>query len=396
VIGGGIQGTCVAMELATRGVEVELFDAGPALMEGASRHSEGKVHLGFVYANDPTFLTPELMARGAAVFAPLMRRWLGSVFDTLPVSTPFNYAVHRASLLSPAELEDRYRSISQSVRRLIGHSGYFGVDDPHHVARQTEDDHDFGPEVDAVFTTREVAVDPGALGDLVSATVADAEGIRVFTDTRVTSVDVSNSRLVGTGPGNVIIEFGPYDHIVNCSWGGRPALDITAGLLAERPWTFRMKYFFRPSGNGATKLPSTTVVLGPFGDVVDYGSGRYYLSWYPIGRMGWSGDLVPPDWPTRPDTATAADIASATVEALAAVVPGVAVFAAAARAAPDVRGGVIFSWGNTDVEDRDSEFHRRSDVGLRSLDSYHSVDTGKSTTAPLFAVEVADRICRTT
>ena len=61
-------------------------------MDAASRHNEGKIHLGFVYANDPTFRTAELMFRGAGQFAPLMRRWLGTAFDDIPVSTPFNYA----------------------------------------------------------------------------------------------------------------------------------------------------------------------------------------------------------------------------------------------------------------------------------------------------------------
>ena len=116
VIGGGIQGTCVAMELATRGAEVDLIEANASLMDAASRHNEGKIHLGFVYANDPTFRTAELMFRGATQFAPLMHRWLGSAFDDIPVSTPFNYAVHRESLLGPDRLEDAYRRITRLVQ----------------------------------------------------------------------------------------------------------------------------------------------------------------------------------------------------------------------------------------------------------------------------------------
>jgi hypothetical protein len=34
-------------------------------------------------------------------------------------------------------------------------------------------------------------------------------------------------------------------------------------------------------------------------------------------------------------------------------------------------------------------------VGLRSRGRYHSVDTGKYTTAPLFAMETVDRIAGT-
>ena len=42
VIEGCIQATGVAMELALRGIDVALIEASPSLMDGASRHNEGK------------------------------------------------------------------------------------------------------------------------------------------------------------------------------------------------------------------------------------------------------------------------------------------------------------------------------------------------------------------
>ena len=44
----------MALELARHGVEVDLFDRPTRPMTGASGHNEGKLHLGYVYANDPT------------------------------------------------------------------------------------------------------------------------------------------------------------------------------------------------------------------------------------------------------------------------------------------------------------------------------------------------------
>ena len=58
-----------------------------------------------------------------------------------------------------------------------------------------------------------------------------------------------------------------------------------------------------------------------------------------------------------------------------------------------VRGGVIFAWGSSDISDISSELHSRFDVGPFSKGGYHSIDTGKYCVAPLFALEVADRIC---
>ena len=54
------------------------------------------IHLGYVYANDPTMQTARLMARGALNFTSLMRRWIGDAIDAIPVSEPFYYVVHRA------------------------------------------------------------------------------------------------------------------------------------------------------------------------------------------------------------------------------------------------------------------------------------------------------------
>ena len=117
VIGGGIQGTCVALELARREIDVDLIETKSSPMEGASRHSEGKIHLGFVYANDASLRTADLQMRGAAVFGRLMREWLGTEFDDIPVSTAFNYAVHERSLIPPERLA---RPIRRSARGSAG------------------------------------------------------------------------------------------------------------------------------------------------------------------------------------------------------------------------------------------------------------------------------------
>ena len=57
-----------------------------------------------------------------------------------------------------------------------------------------------------------------------------------------------------------------------------------------------------------------------------------------------------------------------------------------------VAGGIIAAAGETDIDDPNSRLHMRIDVGVCSVDGYHSVDTGKYTLAPMYALEVADRI----
>ena len=398
VLGAGIQGCCLALELAARGAVVDLVEAGPVPMDGASRHTEGKIHLGFVYANDPSLRTAELMARGALAFLPLLRRWVGAAVATVPVSRPFTYAVHRRSLRTPDELEATYGLIADRLRRLDPGGAYFGEAEPHRVDRLgAEDPRDYAPSITAAFATREIAVAPDGVADLLAKAVLDAADVRLLTAHRVVGVDPRERTVeaFAGGAGAGTARLGPYDHVANCTWGGRPAIDATAGLSPPGPWTFRLKHFVRlRRPDGTPPVPSTTVVLGPFGDIVDYGHGEHFLSWYPVGRTGWSTDLVPPAWPARPDEPEAARIGAETLARLAEeVAPALAGWAAAGPPL-DVRGGLIYSLGRSDVDDPASRFHERSATGVFTAAGgcYHSIDTGKYTTAPLFAEAAARRI----
>src|SRR6187549_2139617 len=95
ILGAGLQGCGIALEFARRGIKTDLYDLGQACLTGASREHEGKLHLGFVYGNDPSLATAKLMVRGALSFEPIVRQWLGSELDRIPISRPFFYAVAR-------------------------------------------------------------------------------------------------------------------------------------------------------------------------------------------------------------------------------------------------------------------------------------------------------------
>ena len=99
VLGAGFQGACVALELAKRGINVDLFDKGDRPITQAGWVNEGKIHLGFVYSNDPTMATAALMVRGALHFRKLLNRWIDFDPARANQSGPFLYVVHRDSLL---------------------------------------------------------------------------------------------------------------------------------------------------------------------------------------------------------------------------------------------------------------------------------------------------------
>src|SRR3954454_20159984 len=99
ILGGGLQGCCVALSLAERGIGVTLFDRNDELLSRAAVANEGKIHLGYMYANDPSHSTARMMMQGALAFAPFFSRHLG--VDCFSISRPAVYVVHRDSQRNP-------------------------------------------------------------------------------------------------------------------------------------------------------------------------------------------------------------------------------------------------------------------------------------------------------
>lgn len=394
VIGGGLQGCAVALELSHRGLPVDLYERAPQLLQGASRHSEGKIHLGYVYAADETMRTPHLMASGAAAFLPTLNRWLGASSDTLRFSAPFHYGIHRASMLTPEELGARYQSISRIVCDAFRE--HPSVDASEIASLRPLDAAElshYTDRIDGGFATAEIAVDTDTLADAVEHAVLERSSIRVLCRTSVDQVDVQRKRLSVVEEDGSIHDSRAYDHIVNCSWDGLPRLDATAGIFSPRTWSYRVKYFVRiPAADHVVALASATFVLGQFGDVVDFGPNGAYLSWYPTGRTAFTTGLRAPEWSATLDSAEAAPILDGVVDGLSTVMPAVGALSSRATRQAAVRGGLILAHGDTDLDDEATELHQRHSIGPSSSAGYHSVNTGKMTMAPVFAVQVAERI----
>ncbi len=401
VLGAGLQGACVALDLASTGIAVDLFERDAQPLTRASAQNEGKIHLGYVYAGDRTMRSARTMVKGALRFAPLMRRWIGDALDAVPVSTPFRYVVHAHSLLGVAEIEAHLRgahaiALEESCDAGVDYFGR-GVHVPLRRLRDAEFDALFDRRTAiAAYDTPEIGIDTEALCGAVRERLAREPSVRCRTQTRVTSVDATGTEPVVTfesndGPGREA-----YPHVVNALGEERMAIDATAGIVPARPWSHRVKHFLRVRAPAdAAGIPSATIVFGPFGDVAVYGNGEMYLSWYPAGRRGFSTALWPPPWPLVLEPESAAAMRRSIVAGLAGVVPALARLPRAAVDACEVKAGIIHAWGVTDIDDPTSGLHERHAIGPHTHGRYHSIDTGKLTVAPLFAAQVADRIRRT-
>jgi hypothetical protein len=396
VLGAGIQGSCAALALAGRGCRVDLFDRASQPVTQASLWNEGKIHLGLTYARDTSNRTAETLLRGALHFDASLQRLTGRARPAGLTSRPFHYVVHRKSQLSLAAIAAHFEAVAQRYRaaRAALELAYLGHESD--FVWEPMSDRDRGALYDdretlGAFRTIERSVDPLMVADMLRRAIAEHDNIRFVPASRVERVLVDSAgrpSVAITGEGTV----GPYEHVVNALWEDRLRVDDGVGLRPDRPWLHRYKLAVHVSGAAGPALPSTTLLLGEFGDIAEFAGGRRYLSWYPACKLGEWRALRPADIAPTIDAATRRRAFEGTVQALAAIVPSMeSMDLSGARI--EVEGGYIFAWGRTGIDDPHSELHRRCDIGLHGAGRYHSIDTGKYSMAPYFADLLAERIC---
>jgi glycine/D-amino acid oxidase-like deaminating enzyme len=109
VLGAGLTGVATALELAGRGARVTLIEQDERPLNRASLRNEGKIHLGLIYANDPSLRTARLQLRGSLQFRTLLSRWMGATAERLGRSTPFVYLVAGDSLYFLSSLPLKFK-----------------------------------------------------------------------------------------------------------------------------------------------------------------------------------------------------------------------------------------------------------------------------------------------
>jgi glycine/D-amino acid oxidase-like deaminating enzyme len=398
VLGGGMQGCCAALALAERGAEVILFDKNDALLSRAAVANEGKIHLGYMYAGDPTLSTAKTMMVGALSFAPFLERYLGQPAKSFSVSLPASYVVHRDSQQSAEHICSYLKTVHALINEAAGNENraYFGrnLSAALRPWSTAEKEAEFDPAIAlAVFSTPEIAINPLALARHLRGCIASHPHIEVRCNRTVIGADEEGNSIRVLSKGQDGPTRDRFDHVVNALWDGRLGLNEAMGLRTNRPWLHRLKYgvSFRLPPD-VRPPPSATFVLGPFGEVVTYGDGLIYLTWYPECLQAISTDVTPPTWATYPSEPLRSRILMRTVRALSAIVPSLRNLNAKSLPEAGVKGGAITAWGKTDIYDPASELHRRYEIGVTSVGRFHSIDPGKLTMAPYFAEICAERI----
>lgn len=401
VLGGGLQGCCLALALAERGQRVALFDKNASLISRAGAANEGKIHLGYMYANDTSLRTAAVMARGALAFDPFMRKFLGSGSPAFATSSPAAYVVHRDSQRPADEVAHYLQAAHDKIVETVngGTAQYFGQDimtRPQSWTRAERENEFDGAVAVAAFETCEVAVNPTALASELSGCVLNHPNIDVHLNSEIQSAESEGASIAVAGQCMGESFRRNFDHAVNALWDGRLALDRSFGVKTERPWLHRLKYGVSlklPTGAPVPK--SATFISGPFGEVVSYPDGQIYLTWYPTCLRAITSVVTPPDWPNRCEGPLRDEILFGTLSQMSEFIPALRGLDPGAMPEAIVKGGAIVAVGETDIYDPQSELHNRYEIGITSSGRYHSIDPGKLTMAPYFADEFAGTLLGT-
>ena len=395
VLGGGMLGSCTALELARRGYRSTLFEAAPALLQGASRWSEGKIHLGFVYAGDPTLRTARRLIPGGLAFAGLVSRLVGRRLDELVTAEDEIFLVHRQSVVSAeafAAYGERTAALVREAAAQPAAPSYL-CDvaaaairrlPPSAVARITDAD-----EVVAGYTVPERSISTVAIADLLQRAVAAEPLVAVRAGTRIVAVERrEDGRLEVRADAKAAAPAdGPFDVVINALWEGRPAIDASLGIQPIAPWSHRFRAALFAHVLGAS-FPSAVLCTGPFGDVKRYADGRLYLSWYPSGLLAEGGEIEPPRAEATLDGARSEAVLHGTLQALAHYFPAVRRLRDSG-AALEVHGGWVYALGQGSLADPASTLHRRDRFNMTVDRGFISIDTAKYSLAPWLAERAA-------
>lgn len=397
ILGAGIQGVCCAYALHDNGYDVTLVEKADKVFNRTSLNQEGRIHLGFTYGLDKTRKTGSSVMSAALGFSSILEEWFGKVdWDKITLDKGY-YVVHKnESLLHADEIENYYNYLQDLYDEQIQNSekkSYFG-NKPKKLFKRLDKipDHYSEDQIGHAFLTEETIVEMFHFRDLVIENLKRRK-IKVLTSTealgterldRGFSVEVLNSKNER--------ERLKADIVVNCLWNNRIKHDKTIGVstLHEPLYRFKVGLF----GKVTAPVYNTSIISGAFGNISPRMDGTYaYISWHPDCMIELTKDgTTPTHWDEfmeNPDNSHfSKEWVKNTIIELSKFMPSVSTFKPT-----KLLPGIIVSAGKSDISDKNSNVHKRGEhIGVHEFDGYYSMDTGKFSTAPMFAKELLEKI----
>lgn len=396
VLGAGLLGVGTAFELSKEGCHIDLYDRGDEPLTQAASRNEGKLHLGHVYGADTSFRTANKMLDGSLSFYSIVRGWIGEDLDSISFSTPFVYLLDQESQLDRQVILNHFRKIDQEIaKRALQQDVVYPGGSLCRTEEISLSESSFNfdrSHISAAFITPERAIVVQELAEKLKLNLFKKSDIRFISNAEIISADVIDEKVAVTFVKDDVVQKSIYDVVINALWDGRVAIDAQIGLPQVAPWCFRLKHAIFAEIPLPQEIPSATIIQGAFGDVVNFGNQKYYLSWYPSCMQGFSTEIYPPLWEKQPNQKGSLTIFRSALQGLSTYFPSLSSMINEDKIKYDVKGGIIFGSGNTDIIDPKSGLHNRYTIGIQSKGNYYSIDPGKYCLCPYYAQMLAQKL----
>lgn len=390
ILGAGIMGCSLALFLARKGARITLIDEASAPFSGASRWNEGKIHLGYLYAGDPSLATARRLLTGGLAFGKLVEELLDSELTAAVSQDDDIFLTHRDSVVDAESMSAYFDKVSELVRQHPDAHRYF---DGLTTARSTKltplelKDVTASPDIVAGFRVPERSIRTNWLADRFIGAIAAQPLIEPLLNTRIQRVINRDDEWQIVG---VPLVRESFDVVINALWHGGPAVDAASGFAhLQDPVSYRYRLSLFLRSERQCVLPNAVVAVGPFGDIKNYNGHDLYFSWYPAGLVVSTEGVDPRVLPI--DAEMKAQVATGILRSLQEYFPQVTLIAQEA-ATLGVAGGWVVAQGKGSLDDPASSLHRRDRFGITRFGSYYTIDTGKYSTAPWLARRLSDEI----
>ena len=281
VIGGGTLGSLIALRLSNLDLNVEIFESKTELLKGASYLGEGKIHLGYTYGLSQESSYGKL-AESALTFAENVESAICKPVDWKKItSIPFSYEVAHDSLISPDEFINHGRNIINTIKQKKHLETYLGL--------PVEKIMEFERTSERSFITSERAVDLERLREIIIAEIIARENITVSVNSEILLVKTeSHNKYILSNNGDELEQ--RFDYVINCTWEKRHLLDR---MFWEKlpDLNYRTKLYV--SAKTSLQETACTTVLGKYGDLVIFNTGRLYGSDYLTGLSSFTNGVLP-------------------------------------------------------------------------------------------------------
>jgi FAD dependent oxidoreductase len=386
ILGGGIQGCCMALLFRKLGYRVTIIDQADDIMTRSSANQEGKIHMGFIYSNDLSFKTGTKMMLDALHFSYCMEYLLDEKIQWENLkSEKFIYLVPYDSLIAHDQIEAYFNKLQQLYTELLithPHLSYLG-EKPITIFNKAPVPDGIDPAFfKYCFQTEEVAILQNILKDYIKKALIK-NGIEIILNESITRVDrIPEGRFCVTTHQQTYA----YDRIINCLWENQVMVDQQLGLESRNENNLRLKFGILSNYiEELASLPSVSIVSGPYGDFVNFPypeDRKMYFSWYPVSRYGMIIDQeVPDDWIHISNGNM--DIALIEYQFAKHLEIYRQLFSRSFHFnSPKLVAGIVVANGKDDINNLNSKLHHRNEEPIYHKDGYYSISTGKYTSAP--------------